>query len=351
MSTEIWLLYIISKKNSSISNNYLIIRNCLGEINENLGDKLIFSEEHGFFDNSKIYKIKNEPQIVKEFYDNRIIRGNNKKQASNFDSVVFLLHGKIMITIIVITNAIKVIPLFFENFKIEITNIKLEDNTFKQLIIENFEDGIFICSDIKKEVFLEALLNRMRLYRAEDEYVEKSIVDITNEVIKILQLDKYITPVNNYLEVDESEEIYRKKDINNVIQILEENKMLYIYGTPGVGKSWFSKQLKEKIEENAIISTYYFYFNRNDIERKKRLTKINFLTTINHQLQNIHGFNINLFNMDINNIIEKINSSEEMHYIIFDGIDHILREETEEKIIVKELIIKLKGIIEVKYDR
>ena len=319
--------YIISKKNSSISNNYLIIRNCLGEINENLGDKLIFSEEHGFFDNSKIYKIKNEPQIVKEFYDNRIIRGNNKKQP--YEQIT--------------EDDIKV---FFENFKIEITNIKLEDNTFKQLIIENFEDGIFICSDIKKEVFLEALLNRMRLYRAEDEYVEKSIVDITNEVIKILQLDKYITPVNNYLEVDESEEIYREKDINNVIQILEENKMLYIYGTPGVGKSWFSKQLKEKIEKNAIISTYYFYFNRNDIERKKRLTKINFLTTINHQLQNIHGFNINLFNMDINNIIEKINSSEEMHYIIFDGIDHILREETEEKIIVKELIIKLKGIIE-----
>ena len=319
--------YIISNKNSKNFNNHLIIRNRFGGINNDLTDKLILIGEKGFFNNSKIYRIKNNPQIIKEFFKSRIIKGMNRVQKYKDIS----------------EDDIKV---FFENFTIEITNIDLEDDMFKQLITDNFEDGIFICSGVKKEAFLEILLNRMRVYRAEDKYIEKNIMDITNELIEILQLDTYIKPINNHIEVDEREEIYREKDINNVIQILEKSKMLYIYGTPGVGKSWFSKQLKEKIEENAIISTYYFYFNRNDIERKKRLTKINFLTTINYQLQSIHGFNINLFNMDISKIINQINNSIDMHYIIFDGIDHILREETEEKIIVKDLIIKLKDIIE-----
>lgn len=319
--------FIISKKNSTISNNYLIIRNCLGEVNDDLGDKLILSEKDGFFDNSKIYKIKNETQVVEEFFKNRIVRGENKKQPYQD-----------------ITK--EDIKEFFESFTIEITNINLEDDTLKKLVMSNFEEGIFSCSSVKKEIFLEALLHRIRLYRAEDRYVEKKIIDIANEVIEILQLGQYINPVNNQLEIDEKEEIYREKDVNNVIEILEKNKILYIYGTPGVGKSWFSKQLEEKIAETSVISSYYFYFNRNDFERKKRLNKINLLTTINYQLQNIHGFNINIFNADISNVIKEIEHSKNIHYIIFDGIDHILREETDEKIVVKDWIRKLKEIVE-----
>lgn len=115
--------------------------------------------------------------------------------------------------------------------------------------------------------------------------MEKQINEISNEIMKALGLEEYLSPVSNKMEIDELLEIKRSNDINNIINLLKENNLLHIYGAPGVGKSWLSKQLKDKIEENSLITTYYFYFNRNDEERSKRIKEINFLTTLNYHLQ------------------------------------------------------------------
>lgn len=73
--------------------------------------------------------------------------------------------------------------------------------------------------------------------------------------------------------------------------------------------------------------------NRNDEERSKRIKEINFLTTLNYNLQKKHDFNINLFKNDINSIIDQANKDDTTHHLLLDGIDHIERENTEQNFV------------------
>lgn len=317
--------FIISNMFSKNENNYLIIRNKSGRIAEDLKNKLEMLAQNTFFKNSKLYKIKKDPKIIEEFYNSRLIKGKDKKQPYQR-----------------ITKSD--IEEFIDNFVIEVTDINLEDETLKKLIIDRFDSGVFYYSNITKDTFLKALLHTIRVYRAEDNYTEKSIEEITDKVIDILNLKSYLNPISNKMEIDEKIEISRGSDVNNVLELLKENNLIYIFGTPGVGKSWFSKQLKEEIEKESIISAYYFYFNKEDFERKKRINRFNFWSTINLQLQKIHGYNINVFNDNINNIIKEVNNTKDIHYIIFDGIDHISREVVEQKIVIQDLIKTLNEI-------
>lgn len=318
--------FINSFKVSRNNKNILIIRNTSGNISDDLEKKLSQNEENGFFLQSKSYKIKNNVEIINELFNCRILR-NGKDEKQPFENITK-----------------DDISSFIDNFIIEITDQGLENDSFKNLILNSFDEGIIEYARGTNQNIYATLVNTIRTFRAEDNYVEKQIKDITNQIMKDLGLEEFLKPVSNKIEVDEFLEIKRNDDVNNIINLLKENNLIFVYGAPGVGKSWLSKQLKDKIEVSSLITTYYFYFNRNDEERSKRIKKVNFLTTLNYNLQKKHGFNINLFNNDINHIIDEAEKDDRIHYLLFDGIDHIEREDTEQKIIVKELLQSLINI-------
>lgn len=315
--------FINSFKVSKNNKNILIIRNTSGNINSDLKERLLPNDESGFFLKSKLYKLKRNDEIVNELFNCRILKNGKGKNQLYKD----------------ITK--EDICSFLDNFIIEIMDQGLKSDEFKSLILNTFDKGIIEYARGTNQNIYDTLLNTIRTYRAEDDYVEKQIKDISSQIMKALGLDDYLKPVSNNIEIDELLEIKRSNDVNNIINILRDNNLVYVYGAPGTGKSWLSKQLKEKIEENSLITTYYFYFNRNDEERSKRVKKINFLTTLNYNLQKKHGFNVNIFNNDINSIIEEAEKNDKIHYLVFDGIDHIEREDTEQKVIIRELIENL----------
>lgn len=303
--------------------NILIIRNTSGNISSDLQEKLSRNDGNGFFSQSKSYKIKKNDEIVNELFDCRILK-NGKEENQPYKNITK-----------------EDISDFIDNFIIEITNQGLEEDAFKSLILNTFDKGIIEYSRGTNQNIYDTLINTIRTYRAEDNYVEKQIKNISFQIMKALGLDDYLKPVSNNIEIDELLEIKRNNDVNNIIDLLKDNNLIYVYGAPGTGKSWLSKQLKDKIEEDSIITTYYFYFNRNDDERSKRVKKINFLTTLNYNLQKNHGFNVNIFNNDINSIVDEAEKMDKNHYLLFDGIDHIEREDTDQKIIIKELVEEL----------
>ena len=318
--------FINSFKESRNNKNILIIRNTSGNISDDLKEKLYQNDKSGFFLQSKSYKIKRNEEIINDLFECRILKnGKNEKQP-----------------FINITK--DDISSFIDNFIIEVTDQGLEDDSFKNLILNSFDKGIIEYARGTNQSIYDTLVNTIRTFRAEDNYVEKQIKDISNQIMKALGLEEFLKPVSNKIEIDELLEIKRNDDINNIINLLNENNLIFVYGAPGVGKSWLSKQLKDEIEVDSLITTYYFYFNRNDEERSKRIKKINFLTTMNYNLQKKHGFNINLFNNDIKQIINEAEKDDKIHYLLFDGIDHIEREDTEQKIIIKELLQSLMDI-------
>lgn len=315
--------FINSFKVSRNNKNILIIRNIFGNIGSDLEEKLSQNDENGFFSQSRSYKIKKNDEVVNELFNCRILK-NGKGENQPYKNITK-----------------EDISDFIDNFIIEITDQGLEEDTFKSLILNTFDKGIIEYARGTDQNIYDTLLNTIRTYRAEDNYVKKQIKDISSQIMKALGLDEYLKPVSNNIEIDELLEIKRSNDVNNIISLLKDNNLIYVYGAPGTGKSWLSKQLKDRIEEDSIITTYYFYFNRNDEERNKRVKKINFLTTLNYNLQKKHGFNVNIFNNDINSIVEEAERNGKIHYLLFDGIDHIEREDTDQKVIIKELIEEL----------
>ena len=317
--------YINSYKTTNSKNCILLVRNTTGSIEKELSKKIQIIDCPKLLDNSTIYKLKSEDSIIEELYNSRRINSEKAKQP-------YLEINK------------EDIKEFISFFRIEVTNISLTNNDIKELVLSKFDNDLIKMTGVPRDFVYDGLKNIIRKYRAEDNYVVKEITDIGNELIKKLDISKYITPVSNELFIDDKIEIKRKEDVENVISLLEDNNMIYIYGEPGTGKSWLANQIKNKLEKNSAVSSYYFYFNNEDSDREKRTNRINFYTTINYQLQQKHGYNINLFSNNIDNIIEKINESNEKHYIILDGVDHINRENSEQKIVISEMINKFKRI-------
>ena len=320
--------FILSQKGEEEKyKNHLIISMSKNNIENELFQNLVEDDTLSFLPNSKQYKFKITDTFINELYNKRI---SKKSKKGNIYESITKEH---------INN-------FLKQFTIELTSLSVLRDEFKRLVINKIDKGIHLISNVENEVIFEILINTIREYRAEDDYREVAINTITNKILKELNLSRYVKPINNEIKVDMEINLNRDKDILNTLGLLENNNIVYVYGAPGVGKSWFSKQLADfiKIQGNKV-SNYYFYFNSEDFDRKRRLNRINFLTTFNYQLQKLHGYNVSLFNLKIEDL--KLANDKEKHYIILDGIDHILREKIDEnKIIINELITKLQEFSE-----
>ena len=72
--------FINSYKVSKNNKNILIIRNSSGNISTELEKKLLKNEQKGFFLQSRLYKIKNEEEIINELFDCRIIKSKKERK-------------------------------------------------------------------------------------------------------------------------------------------------------------------------------------------------------------------------------------------------------------------------------
>lgn len=211
------------------------------------------------------------------------------------------------------------------NFVIEITNKSIVNNSIKVEVLDEISDDIEKISKIPKQVLYNDMIETIREYRAEDEYRKISISEITKKWIERIKLMNYTIPVNNELNVDYDCFISRRNDVKAILEKFNNTNLIHVIGQPGVGKSWFSKELTDELcKKNIKNSTYYFYFNYEDVDKEKRLNEYNFITTFNYNLQKFHGYNINIFNMNFEKLV--LGDDGEEHYIIFDGLDHIIRE-------------------------
>lgn len=226
---------------------------------------------------------------------------------------------------------------FINIFHFEVTDVSFVNGCIKNMVFQEISDDIEKISNIPKQVIYNDMIETIREYRAEDSFETVSIKDITNKWLDRLKLMNYTIPVNNDLLIDYNCLISRKKDIDCILKMFDSSNLIHIYGPPGVGKSWFSKELTDELDrQNISNSTYYFYFNTEDIDRGKRLTKYNFVTTFNYSLQKLHGYNISIFNLNFEQLV--LDNDDKEHYLIFDGLDHIIRENDSTDIDINELI-------------
>ena len=149
--------FINSFKVSRNNKNILIIRNTSGNISDDLEKKLSQNEENGFFLQSKSYKIKNNVEIINELFNCRILR-NGKDEKQPFENITK-----------------DDISSFIDNFIIEITDQGLENDSFKNLILNSFDEGIIEYARGTNQNIYATLVNTIRTFRAEDNYVKKQI--------------------------------------------------------------------------------------------------------------------------------------------------------------------------------
>lgn len=268
------------------------------------------------------YKFKHNEELIDLLYKNRLSKINNPK-----------------IDYSDITK--EDIKKFIDAFRFEVTDISFVNGGIKNITLNEINDDIEKISNISKQVIYNDMIETIREHRAEDSFNTVSIKDITNIWLDRLKIMNYTMPVNNDLLIDYDCLISRQKEIKDILALFTSNNLVHVYGQPGVGKSWFSKELTDELNRKGINnSTYYFYFNSEDIDRSKRLTKYSFITTFNYNLQKLHGYNINIFNLNLENLM--LDNDGKEHYLIFDGLDHIIREKDSTDINIDELIKDIK---------
>ena len=243
------LCLIVSMKNTTITDKLL-------ENIEKINENTIISTEK--------YKFKKSKDLINKLYENRISK--NGKSKINFSDITKDDISK-----------------FIDVFRFEITSASFANEGIKNMIFNEISDDVEKLSNIPKNVIYKYIVETIREYRAEDTYAEVSINDIKNIFFDKLRLVNFTIPVNNDMRIDYNYLISRKKDIDSIMKMFENCNLVHVIGQPGVGKSWFSKEFSDYLNESGVInSTYYFYFNFDDIDRKKRLTKLNFIAKLSH---------------------------------------------------------------------
>ena len=313
--------FIRSYKNGKNKQVCLLISLNKIKLSNELIKVLILEDDNKFFSNSHRYKFKKTKQLINILYKKRLSAKENPK--IDYSDLT--------------KNDIEI---FLDNFVIEITNKSIANNSIKVEVLDEISDDIEKISKIPKQVLYNDMIETIREYRAEDEYRKISISEITKKWIERIKLMNYTIPVNNELNVDYDCFISRRNDIKDILEKFNNTNLIHVIGQPGVGKSWFSKELTDELcKKNIKNSTYYFYFNYEDVDKEKRLNEYNFITTFNYNLQKFHGYNINIFNMNFEKLV--LGDDGEEHYIIFDGLDHIIREKSSNSINIGNLIEKI----------
>lgn len=291
------------------------------KLSNELMDKLELENKNRFFPNSYRYKFRKTKKIINLFYEKRL--SNKKNPKIDYSDLTK-----------------RDIEIFLDNFVIEITNKSIVDNSIKVEVLEEIGDDAEKISKIPKQVLYNDMIETIREYRAKDEYKKISISEITKKWIERINLMNYTIPVNNELMVDYDCFISRENDVKAILEKFTNTNLIHVIGQPGVGKSWFSKEFADELcKRNIKNSTYYFYFNFEDNDREKRLNEYNFITTFNYNLQKFHGYNIDIFNINFEKLV--LDDDGEVHYIIFDGLDHIIREKSSNNINLENLVKKI----------
>lgn len=304
--------FIKSYKENKINNLCLVISLKSINVDEKLIKHLDLYDVESFFPSSVKYKIKNDKETLDLLFENRLPKFKRTKK--NYSDITM-----------------EDIKGFIDNFYIELTTTSIVDNSIEEKIKNEINDGIEKISKISKDILTKDLIEVVREYRSEEEYIQMRINDIATKWLERIQLLQYFNTVENELIVDYKQLISRKDDINAIFKMFENTNLIHVHGQPGVGKSWFSKEFTDNLDKKNIKnSSYYFYFNSEDEDKDKRLKEYNLVTTFNYNLQKKHGYDINLFNTNISEL--KLEDKNEDNYIIFDGIDHIGREVSDIKI-------------------
>ena len=313
--------FIKSYKENKINNLCLVISLKSINVDEQLIKYLDLYDTESFFSSSIKYKFKNDKETLDLIFENRFPKSHRSKK--DYSDITM-----------------EDIKAFVDNFYIELTTTSIVDNSIEAKIKKEINNGIEKISKISKDILIKDLIETIREYRSEEKFIQISINDIARKWLERIHLLQYINPVDNELIVDYKQLISRKDDINTILKMFEDTNLIHVQGQPGVGKSWFSKEFTDELDKRNIKnSSYYFYFNSEDVDKEKRLNEYNLVTTFNYNLQKKHGYDINIFNTNISEL--ELEDKNEKNYIIFDGIDHIGRESSDIEIdkLFKEIII------------
>lgn len=298
--------FIKSYKENKIDNLCLVISLKKTNVDEQLIKHLDLYDVESFFPSSIKYKLKSDNETLELIFKNRLPK--SKKTKKDYSDITM-----------------EDIKEFVDNFYIELTNTSIVDNSINEKIKNEINNGIEKISQINKDILTNDLIEIIREYRSEEKYIQISINDIAKKWLERIHLLQYFKTIDNDLIVDYNQLISRKDDINEILKMFENTNLIHVYGQPGVGKSWFSKEFTDNLDKRSIKnSSYYFYFNFEDDDKDRRLNQYNLVTTFNYNLQKKHGYDINIFNTDISTL--HLDDNGEENYIIFDGIDHIGRE-------------------------
>lgn len=168
-------------------------------------------------------------------------------------------------------------------------------------------------------------------------------------ILEKINLKKYIRQIDQNIPIDKNKYIYRQEYINDVLNYIKKDNIIFIQGTPGCGKTFFTRALIETLEEeNYLVYKHYLYINKSDLNKTDRIEKEQIFFTINSQIsESFPGLISRLGNSisDLKKALNEISSeSTKKIVLIIDGLDHLNREESATKANLNEIINEFKSL-------
>ena len=186
--------------------------------------------------------------------------------------------------------------------------------------------GLYPNENITFEDALKKLAFEFRNLRLNSTKIDSTITNM--KLINIIGLVVTYKELPQSFKIENEYNIINDELYSNILENIHNN--ICIIGEPGIGKSWLVQNIINRIFEPNDVKyiRYTFFRNIQDLSIKDRINKSVMISNIKKQLINYYGYGkmSNLYGSSLQEILDFLEKNNEKITFIFDGLDHIDRE-------------------------